>query len=49
LNETLHRFPRRFSKKSIASMEFSHSLGQKQKSNSALPSSAPQPKADIRG
>jgi hypothetical protein len=26
LNETLHRFPRRFSKRSIASVGFSHSL-----------------------
>jgi hypothetical protein len=28
LNETPHRFPRRFSKRIIASMGFSHSLGQ---------------------
>src|SRR5207344_2241717 len=27
LNETLHHFPRRFSKRIIASMGFSHSLG----------------------
>jgi hypothetical protein len=30
LNETLHRFPRRFSKRIIASMGFSHSLFQQQ-------------------
>src|ERR1035437_10250962 len=35
LNETLHHFPRRFSKRIIASMGFSHSLGQKRHSDHA--------------
>src|ERR1035438_1575577 len=35
LNETLHHFPRRFSKRIIASMGFSHSLGQSGPSKSA--------------
>jgi len=37
LNETLHRFPRRFSKRIIASTEFSHSLLRKR---TATPRSA---------
>jgi hypothetical protein len=32
LNETLHRFPRRFSKRIMAPMGFSHSLDPKRKS-----------------
>jgi hypothetical protein len=36
LNETLHHFPRRFSKRIIASTEFSHSLDPERNSYSFL-------------
>ena len=49
LNETLHQFPRRFSKGIIASMGFSHSLGQTLENLvSSITSSALPQIADIR-
>jgi hypothetical protein len=40
LNETLHHFPRRFSRRIIASTGFSHSLGHLRKPNGGVASSA---------
>jgi hypothetical protein len=47
LNETLHHSPRRFSKRIIASMGFSHSLGQEQTSRRSIRSSTKQDAAQV--
>src|SRR6266853_1943373 len=49
LNETPHHFPRRFSKRIIASTRFSHSLGHFRTSARAIAMSALALRADIVG